>query len=268
MASSQRSAATVLLAIAGFLPGCFLASGAFESEGTGVSAGGSGAGGGAGGSGGTGASTGGTGTTTSTPPECTMDAGCPDPPSSCMDRGCDQVMGLCTGTPVNEGNACPDPPTMPGQCEQALCVMGACLVVPLPTGTVLVEPPNGDCLQSVCDGAGGVVPMADDGDVPLDAPACKTAVCNNGSPDTAPAGDGGSCTAGLESGTCCKGDCCGDFSSTCLDSGCCPNAFECDGQCCNLGEVCCGATCCLVGTCCNGQCCGLFQTCVQGNCVP
>lgn len=277
MASSGWPVACLLLAGAAFFPGCFLDSGAFEAAGAGATpattggsggattaTGGAGGAGGAGATGGTatggaatggtatgGTATGGTGGGTTTP--CAEDVDCPVPASACLAPKCDKMKGTCTTKNANEGQACPDPPGLPDECNMAECKMGACVLVQLPKDTVVDDTKNGDCKKYVCDAAGNVISKPDDGDEP-EPTDCATTTCSGGNQVLDVTEDGTACDPGIGNGTCCKGGCCNTFGNTCLDTGCCSDLLKCGSLCCDLGETCCGGDeCCVV--------------CIAGSCV-
>jgi hypothetical protein len=278
-----RPLAPCLVAIAGFLSGCFLASGAYESAGTGA-AGGGGSGaatsatsGGDGGTGGSIGGTAGTGGMTNPPIPCGLATDCPVETSVCRMAECDKT-GTCVVKPASEGMPCTDPPAPEDSCHVAECKEGVCQLKELSNGTLVDAAPLGDCKKYVCEN-GAVVPKADNGDKPTGS-ECTPGACENGEPVEQPGSEGMACGGNL--GACCKGSCCyavaGDtcnaggccpFGGACGSSACCKGFDHCCGEhCCAAGESCCGAGCCAFGeTCCGGQCCGFLETCDGGQCV-
>jgi stigma-specific protein Stig1 len=132
---------------------------------------------------------------------CTDDvcvAGVPANPPVAAETSCgpDQVcdgQGGCVGC-VTSGN-CPAP-TNP-ECAAAVCVASSCGFAYQAAGTPVAAQSAGDCLQSVCDGAGGVVAAADDSDVPVDGVECTLDLCDGGVPSNPPVGAGASCGNGM-----------------------------------------------------------------------
>jgi hypothetical protein len=92
--------------------------------------------------------------------ECSVAEDCPEPANECQQRGCDQ--GLCNVTPVA-------------------------------AGTAVADQTAGDCHVAQCDGAGGVVLVVDDGDLPDDNNPCTVGSCNGGLPAHDPAAAGTPC---------------------------------------------------------------------------
>ncbi len=120
--------------------------------------------GGAGGAGGSGEGGGG-----GAPPECFDAAGCPPTGSECVGR---------------------------------TCIDGTCGTVDIDGGTVVLGQIVGDCLRTVCDGAGATRDDEDDADLPDDDNACTNDVCDAGIADNPPLDAGESCGGNLV----CDGD--------------------------------------------------------------
>src|SRR5262249_17516539 len=97
--------------------------------------------------------------------------------------------GSCTG--------CTSPAECPGpddDCQQPTCVSGQCGTSYTPVGTMVANPTAGDCRTNVCDGAGNVVEVVDDTDVPTDAGGqCTVGTCSNGVPAYVSAAAGTAC---------------------------------------------------------------------------
>lgn len=69
-------------------------------------------------------------------------------------------------------------------CASASCADGTCAFTPQPENTPYPTQTEGDCRQTVCDGAGGTKDSPDDTDVPTQtAGDCRKSVCNGGSVD-------------------------------------------------------------------------------------
>ena len=196
----------------------------------------------------------------------------------CMLLTCDEDLDVCTGGPVQNGEAC----TSPNVCESnAICQNGNCLGAP----TDCSAAPAPDCNAPVCNSSNGQCePVPDmsqngsacnDGGDPCEvAKTCSMGVCGNGSPKDCSALDvgcqngvcnavtgncegaavpvGGSCNAGANScstGVCSAAQVCvvtplAD-GSACDDSSACTTADQCsNGKCVGLA----GAACNLVLT--------------------
>jgi hypothetical protein len=93
------------------------------------------------------------------------------------------------------------------ECHPQSCMVGTCVEGPLPGNETIVSTQTmiGDCKVDVCDGAGGIVQINGDMDVPPDPTPtdCTLVTCKNGMPSTANAPAGTMCTqaSGLP-GTC------------------------------------------------------------------
>ena len=115
----------------------------------------------------------------------------------------------------------------PGQdnaCGSRVCASGVCGMSYVPSGTPTGLQVGGDCKRVACDGAGNVVTIVDDGDLPNDGNVCTSDVCSGGTPAFPPAAAGTSCGAGRicngsgGCGVCLPGDsryCCGIKSPAC-----------------------------------------------------
>jgi hypothetical protein len=111
-------------------------------------------------------------------PAGTVAAGLPQTPSDCLDTACDGSGGQTAiandaDVPVDDGNPC--------STEQ--CAGGARRMVP--AGTVVAGLPQTprDCRATACDGAGGTIGIADDGDTPSDdGNLCTDQSCSAGVP--------------------------------------------------------------------------------------
>ncbi|WP_438015364.1 hypothetical protein WMF18_31440 [Sorangium sp. So ce315] len=124
-------------------------------------AGGGGGGGGAAGGGAGGGGTGGGGAGGGGGERCTDDADCAEPASECV---------------------------------VAVCVDGACATRPVAEGTPAEMQMDGDCAERVCNGAGAVVEIDDDDDLPNDRSECTIDACRDGSPVNEPVAVGTECS--------------------------------------------------------------------------
>lgn len=88
---------------------------------------------------------------------------------------------------------CPPPSN---DCEVPVCIGGLCGTSALPQGAEVAQQQPGDCKVSICDGAGGLIQLLDDTDLPNDAQSCTADVCQSGQPSNPPESLGFSCGAG------------------------------------------------------------------------
>ncbi|MDC0746763.1 lamin tail domain-containing protein [Polyangium mundeleinium] len=117
-------------------------------------------------------------------------------------------------------------------CETAICKDGACVAAPVPAGTSTPEQKAGDCVILQCDGAGEVIPVPEDSDVPVDGNPCTSDVCTSGIGSNPP----------VPTGTAC-----GDAGSICNSDGACVEcltAADCPGS-----DTTCQARTCVMGVC-------------------
>jgi hypothetical protein len=111
-------------------------------------------------------------------------------------KQCDAV-GNCAG--------CLTPADCAGQdteCQTRTCTSGVCGLSFTPSGTAVASQAPNDCKKNVCDGAGNVTVVADNGDVASDGVECTDDTCSGGAPSHPPTAPGGACTVG---GTYCNG---------------------------------------------------------------
>jgi hypothetical protein len=133
---------------------------------------------------------------------------------ACTDDVCSD--GSASNPPANSGVTCPtgvcdgagscveclapdDCNTLPpdDDCQTRTCIANACGQSFTTAGTAVTNQIGGDCLEVVCDGAGGSGPQNDDTDVPVDGLECTDDVCTDGvgsNPDTLA---GTTCAAGV-----------------------------------------------------------------------
>lgn len=86
------------------------------------------------------------------------------------------------------------PPTA-NECAAPACVEGSCTLTFAPVGYLAGVQTSGDCLAEVCDGAGHVITVFDDSDVPNDNNPCTTDFCLNGAASNMPLPAGAPCGA-------------------------------------------------------------------------
>jgi hypothetical protein len=129
---------------------------------------------------------------------CTSDlcqAGVPSNPPVAADTPCAEGTGkLCDG--AGKCAECITPSDCPGvddECQKRTCNMGTCGVSFSPNGTKVMSQTAKDCKQNVCDGAGSVIVVNDDADVPDDNNACTADSCNMGVKTFTPVAQGTSC---------------------------------------------------------------------------
>jgi hypothetical protein len=126
--------------------------------------------------------------------------------------------GSCVG--CNSNGDCPG---ANNECQSQVCAGNVCTTQYQPSGTPVGVQASGDCTKSACDGAGNLVAMIDDGDVPVDGNACTSDVCSSGTGSNPPANAGAICPGGVcngagACGVCVPGDskyCCGVKSPAC-----------------------------------------------------
>jgi hypothetical protein len=135
----------------------------------------------------------------------------PAPQGDCVDVGCafayPSVVSKAAGTPCAQGvcdgagncAACvkaSDCTGSDGPCAQRTCVAGACGFTFASAGSVLPVQTIGDCHTDTCDGAGNVMSVVDDLDVPKGPDACQVGTCVQGMPNVQQAPLGTSCGLG------------------------------------------------------------------------
>ncbi|WP_281316694.1 lamin tail domain-containing protein [Polyangium sp. y55x31] len=133
------------------------------------------------------------------------------------------------------GASCRNPDDCPAPtnpCVTATCDAGACGTSPKPAGTPAPEQQPGDCVIQQCDGAGSVVPVPEDSDVPVDGNTCTNDVCTSGIGSNPPVPSGTACD---DAGSICDGE------GACVE---CLTAADCPGQ-----DTSCGTRVCVMGVC-------------------
>jgi len=139
------------------------------------------------------------------------------------------------GTKCDGAGACvsclaaSDCPGSDGECIVRSCVAGVCGVQKAPAGSAVLSQSAGDCRQNQCDGAGNVVSVVDDSDVPSDGNPCTNDLCSGGVAMNTAAPAGLSCgNANVCDGL---GSCTG-----CITANDCPGAdTECAARTCTAG---------------------------------
>jgi plastocyanin len=203
-----------------------------------------------------------TGTTSATTSSTTGSGGATTTSSASGGAG-----GGCT-----HASACPGDD---GACRERTCTSGVCGFADLPEGTVIGAQTAGDCRRAECDGAGAVVQVADDLDLPDDGNDCTQDLCTAGVASHAPEAAGVACVD--PAGALCDGagrcvECLGAAdcaSGVCAQSACVPaqcndqvknggeTDVDCGGPSCNsclAGMVCAASTDCLTGVCTGSVC--------------
>jgi hypothetical protein len=96
-------------------------------------------------------------------------------------------------------------------------------------GTVIATQTTGNCKENECDGAGNIIAVADNSNLPPNTNPCTKALCTAGVPSNPPLAAGTACA--VDGGTVCNGagvcgvcvpgavlDCCGLRSEACCTS--------------------------------------------------
>lgn len=127
---------------------------------------------------------------------CTVGQGCG------ADSDCDT--SACSGSVCVECNAATDCPGTDTDCHMRTCTSHTCGVNNVVSGTATSSQTGGDCRVNQCDGAGAIVNVADDSDVPADdGQQCTSDVCTSGAPSHPPLASGTTCSQG--GGAVCNG---------------------------------------------------------------
>jgi hypothetical protein len=238
----------------------------------------------------------------------------PDDQNDCTDDSCvggkEMHLSSGTGTPCgadgmgrcNGEGACvgcvTDKDCPPDEdCKDWACTNETCTPTNRSDGTSLPDDKQivGDCKNVVCDGAGGVTDVPNEGDVPANnGNECMDPRCSRGTPVFSDKSPGEACSSGVCNGA---GAC-----VECLDTADCDRGFNCDmneciscsdgkkngtetdtdcggGACedCTDGSTCeidedCTSNACYDGVCCDNVCDGTCQACNQpgkeGQCLP
>jgi len=141
---------------------------------------------------------------------------------------CAPLVTTTTTSSTTTTTQCATAAQCPGgsECQQAICVGGACGLANVAAGTPVAGQTAGDCREVVCDGEGGTTSVADDADVPASPGPCAAGgVCTDGvpgftvfappmtrcGPDGSPeliCDGAGACVECLTAGDCTGGDAC------------------------------------------------------------
>lgn len=153
---------------------------------------------------------------------------CPD--GVCCDGGC---VACCKG--IGRCTRCTKAVTCPGQdtpCRTRICVGGFCGIAQKSAGAAIANQTLGDCKKQVCNGAGAVVSVNDNTDLPADdGNRCTAEVCANGTPGHSPRLAGTPCDQ--NGGTVCDGR---GRCVACLIAADCPGQdTECQHRVCDSG---------------------------------
>jgi hypothetical protein len=140
--------------------------------------------------------------------QCTSDvctAGAPSNPPTASGSACSQNGGTtCNGT--GQCVQCVTASTCPGQdteCQTRTCVASTCGFAFTASGTPTSAQTASNCQKNQCNGAGAIVAVADNTDVPVDGNACTSDVCTAGVPSNPPTASGSACSVGAN--TTCNG---------------------------------------------------------------
>lgn len=118
-----------------------------------------------------------------------------------IDNNCDgQIDEGCQVAQCTSAADCPGSDTA---CQERTCTAGVCGIAFVPAGTQAPNQIVGDCRSQVCNGAGGVTNVVNDGDVPVSTSQCAQAVCVRGVPSSFVSPLGTACNQ--NGGTVCDG---------------------------------------------------------------
>jgi hypothetical protein len=109
---------------------------------------------------------------------------------------------LCAADVETECTVASDCTGFDSECQTRTCIDGMCGTSYTSYGVPTSDQIAGDCRANVCNGAGGVVTIADDADIPP-ANDCMSASCTDGVPSTSPLPAGTSCA--IDGGVICNG---------------------------------------------------------------
>ena len=140
--------------------------------------------------------------------QCTTEvcaAGVPSHPALAIDSPCSQLGGsVCSaGATCVACNVASQCPGADAECQVRACTAGACGFSFTASGVAVAAQTSGDCRQSQCNGAGAIVTVALDTDVPVDSNQCTDDVCAGGVPINPVLSFGQPCNQ--NSGTVCDG---------------------------------------------------------------
>lgn len=154
------------------------------------------------------------------------------PSDSGPDDGSDDEVDAGRDSGADGGPKCKAPTDCPdaaNECIEVTCTAGVCGEKPKAAGTTVSTQTAGDCQKNECDGAGKILAVDDDTDVPNDNDACTQDRCAGGEPEHTNVSDGTPCGANL---TCVNGACTG-----CATANDCPGVDdECKTRTCSAGK--------------------------------
>jgi plastocyanin len=143
---------------------------------------------------------------------CNAPSDCPGADTACSTRTCgaahtcgvalaafgtDCGGGLvCNGAGLCGCSVAADCPGADTACATRQCQAQACSTSFAAAGTALADPTPGDCHALQCDGAGNVVSLVDDADLPVDGNVCTQDLCTGGVPSHPPASSATACPGG------------------------------------------------------------------------
>lgn len=139
---------------------------------------------------------------------CTFDA-CTNGVASHAPTGSGSTCSQSGGSVCNGNGQCVQcvlPTSCPGQdneCQTRTCTSGVCGIGFTLAGTPTATQTLGDCHESQCNGAGGIVITIKDSDVGDDNNACTFDACTNGVASHVPTGSGSTCSQ--SGGSVCNG---------------------------------------------------------------
>jgi hypothetical protein len=157
-----------------------------------------------------------------------------DDSNPCTTDGCSGG-GVATHVPVAAGSACgvgqvcdaagscvgcvtaASCAGVDDECKTRTCTANVCGFSFTAAGTATAAQTAADCKKNQCDGAGKIVPVADNTDLPVDNLQCTSDVCTAGAPSNPPTPSGSACNQ--NGGTTCNG---GGQCVQCLTASTCP----------------------------------------------
>ncbi len=120
-------------------------------------------------------------------------------PASGFGERCDETedceSGLtCCGETCQECCSTPNCSPYENECGSNVCSGGRCQTTYEENGTQTASQTSGDCKKNVCDGAGKIITVTDDLDVPDDENQCTSNVCSEGTGSHPPVNSGDECS--------------------------------------------------------------------------
>jgi hypothetical protein len=170
-------------------------------------------------------------------------AGTPSFPAVSSGQTCNQNGGtLCSGTSCVQCRTSADCAGSDTECSVRTCTAGVCGRANTMAGFVTTAQTAGDCQQNQCDGAGNIVSVNRDLDVPAeDGNQCTQQTCVSGVPTFPAATAGAPCSQ--NGGTFCSGTSCVQCTTP---NDCSGTDDECSSRTCNAGT--CGRSFVAMGT--------------------